>query len=321
MITSNPDRWSRNRRHLGRSLRCTPGDYVKGQWKAATITATAVGLIHGVIFWVVRKRCQKREAEAKAQLQAQKERLEQRMIEQTGQVRALTLAEQRERQAISYVLHDDLQQQLYGIQMQAHFLMADAASQDSEALRKQIEAMHDMLMLGEAVRKTRTLAVELNPPVLPGAGLDEALAWLAHQMHEEYNLDVRIETEASVRASEEIRVLLVQTVRELLFSVAEHAGVDQAIVRLSSVAPGLVQINVEDHGTGFDVATFEGQPALRDGAFGLYSVRERLRLLGGQLSIDSRLGGGTRVTLQAPLRVDEPADRFDYDASDVQANT
>ena len=157
-------------------------------WKVAAITALAVGVVHGVLFWVVRRRRERAKAEAKAQLEAQKERLERRVVEQTGQVRALasalTLAEQRERQAISYVLHDDLQQQLFshpGCKRTSS--MADAASQgDREALREQLKA--DVgAALGEAVRQDADAGRGAEPARATGSRPGPAaLEWMAHQM-------------------------------------------------------------------------------------------------------------------------------------------
>lgn len=271
-------------------------------WKIAAVTAIGVGLAHGLIFWVVRKRRQKIGAGARSDLQAHKEALEARVEEQTRQVRALasalTLAEQRERQAISYLLHDDLQQQLYGIQMRAQFLKADVPQGDEEALREQAEAICDAL--GEAIRRTRTLAIELNPPVLPEGGLQTALEWLAHQMEEEYGLDVHVAAGTAAEASEEMRVLLVRLVRELLFNIVQHAGVNKASVRLSEPEPGWVQIEVEDQGVGFEATSEAALPPAGEG-LGLRSVRERLRLFGGRLQIDAQPGRGTRATLLAPL--------------------
>ena len=295
-----------------------PGGYVEGYWKVVAITAIAVGIVHGVIFWVMRRRREKKKAETRAQLEAQKDRLEKRVAKQMGQVQALssalTLAEQRERQAISYVLHDDLQQQLYGIQMQAHFLLDDAKAQGQEAVREQAGDIYTAL--GEAVRKTRTLAVELNPPVLPEAGLKAALAWLAHQMEDEYHLHVDVQAEASPTVpSEEMRVLLVRAVRELLFNVVKHAEVEQATVRLSHVEPDFIRIDVIDQGVGFCVACAEeNKGAVVDpaaGGFGLYSVRERVRLFGGKLEITSERGGGTCATILVPATAGLPLDAPD----------
>ena len=296
-----------------------PGGYVQGYWKVVAITAIAVGIVHGGIFWVVRKRREKKKAETRAQLEAQKEQLERRVAKQMGQVQALssalTLAEQRERQAISYVLHDDLQQQLYGIQMQAHFLLDDAKTQGQEAVREHAGDIYTAL--GEAVQKTRTLAIELNPPVLPEAGLQAALAWLAHQMEEEYSLHVDVQAEASPTVpSEEMRVLLVRTVRELLFNVVKHAEVDQATVHLSHVEPDFIRIDVIDQGVGFCVACSEAKGEAADpavGGFGLYSVRERVRLFGGELEITSQHGGGTCATILVPATAGLPLDAPNLD--------
>ena len=290
-----------------------PGGYVEGYWRVVAITAVSVGVVHGLIFWVVRRRREKDEAETKAKLEAQKERLEERVAKQMKQLKdlssALTLAEQRERQAISYVLHDELQQQLYGIQMQTHFLMDDAGTQGYEEIQEQAGDIYEAL--GKAVRKTRTLAVELNPPVLPEGGLEAALVWLAQQMEDEYGLSVDVQAEASLAVpSEEMRILLVRTVRELLFNIVKHAEVNQAEVRLSCAENDFVQIDVIDQGVGFCASCAEDENKTGDptvSGFGLYSVRERLRLFGGELEIASNRGAGTRATILIPAKAGSEA--------------
>jgi two-component system, chemotaxis family, CheB/CheR fusion protein len=145
----------------------------------------------------------------------------------------------------------------------------------------------------------------LSPPVLEGEGLAEALSWLSTQMAQVYRLHVDLQTAADVPVTDkEMRVLLFQIVRELLVNVFKHAGSDQATVALYQGEEGGLIIRVSDAGRGFDVTAAE---ARYDGGFGLFSVRERLGLFGGQMVIDSAPGAGTQITIYTPATHKLPA--------------
>jgi CheY-like chemotaxis protein len=96
-----------------------------------------------------------------------------------------------------------------------------------------------------------------------------------------------------------MRVLLFESVRELLLNVVKHAGVRKAYVDARYDKEGLLRLAVWDEGKGFDPAT--AKPAGFDGGFGLFSIRERLELLGGTMTIEAAPAQGTRVTLVALL--------------------
>jgi signal transduction histidine kinase len=96
---------------------------------------------------------------------------------------------------------------------------------------------------------------------------------------------------------------LFQSVRELLFNVVKHAGVDEATVSLSQVPrprPS-VMVEVTDRGRGFEPAKRRLVPT-EEGGFGLFSIRERIDLIGGRVEVASSPGKGTRVTLSVPLK-------------------
>ena len=117
-------------------------------------------------------------------------------------------------------------------------------------------------------------------------------------MVELYGLQVEVQAEQSFLINEvDMRVLLFQAIRELLFNVVKHAGTDQARVALREAAGDLV-IQVSDEGRGFEVAMVETQH--REG-FGLFSIRERVDLFGGGLELVSRPGEGTQVTITMSL--------------------
>jgi signal transduction histidine kinase len=106
-----------------------------------------------------------------------------------GVIQSINLAEQRERQRIAQVLHDDLQQLLYAALMQLPLASSDGAADPSIEVPRQ--SVHDLLQA--ALEGIRTLAVDLSPPVLQAEGLVAALQCLAGQMQHMHHLDVKLD--------------------------------------------------------------------------------------------------------------------------------
>jgi len=96
-----------------------------------------------------------------------------------------------------------------------------------------------------------------------------------------------------------MRMLLIQLVRELLFNVVKHAGVKQAAIAVFEDG-GRLHIQIKDEGLGFNPADLNAEDQ-NGGHLGLFSVRERLRLFGGRLDIESQPGAGACMTIVAPL--------------------
>jgi signal transduction histidine kinase len=99
--------------------------------------------------------------------------------------------------------------------------------------------------------------------------------------------------------TEDVRAVLFRNVRELLINAVKHAEARMVSVRMESDG-GTLQITVQDDGVGFDAGSGADRPS-NEGAFGLFSVRERMADMGGSLEIVSAPGEGTRATLIAPL--------------------
>lgn len=229
--------------------------------------------------------------ERTAELATANEALAQRSTQLRALAHQLIEAEQRERRRIAYVLHENFQQILaatkYSIQR-----FRDKAS--PEAVQQALTS------LDQAISISRSLTVELRPPMLHELGLEPALEWLGRQAAEKFNLTVELQADHAVNpASEDLRSFLFEVVNELLLNVAKHAQVKKAQVRLSQV-DDLIELEVVDHGRGFEPAQAQST------SFGLFSIRERVELLGGRVEIDSTPGRGTRVTLRVPLREPEP---------------
>lgn len=204
----------------------------------------------------------------------------------------LVLTEQRERRRLATDLHDYLAQLLVLSRLklsQAHPKVSDGKTKD--LLLQAQDA------LKQALTYTRTLVADLSPPVLREFGLPAALAWLGEHMLP-HGLSVTVAMEKDCPAlPEDQAVLLFQSVRELLMNVFKHAGTDRASVSLSLTGHDTLRIIVEDKGKGFDGGAAD-RPSEQ---FGLFSIRERMQVMGGTLEIDSFPGRGTNATLLLPL--------------------
>jgi len=232
---------------------------------------------------------------AEEQLRALNEALERRAAQLRAMSAEVTRAEHRERRRLGQVLHDHVQQLLYAARLRVGAIKGDARARDLGASLQQIDDL-----LHESIEAARGLTEELSPPVLYAADLAAALEWLSQHVEETYGLAVEVRADPQIEIpSEDLRILLFQAVRELLFNVVKHARVDRAEVRLTRAGDRRVQIVVRDEGAGFDAATLQTAVVGTTG-FGLFSMRERLELVGGSMEIDSSPGKGTRVAIRAP---------------------
>jgi PAS domain S-box-containing protein len=219
--------------------------------------------------------------------------------ERTNQLRALAAevvsAEERERRRLAQILHDHLQQLLAGARYGLESLREGATTNATRSAVGRIDRM-----LGECMEVSRSLTAELSPPVLHEAGLAAALEWLGLWYRKQHGLTVTLDVDESAAiAREDDRILMFQSVRELLFNVVKHARVKEARVSSFRGPEGRVQIEVSDDGIGFDPVAALARAGTA-GGFGLFRVHERMAMFGGELRMESSPGSGSRFTLVSP---------------------
>ncbi|MBX2998775.1 MAG: PAS domain-containing protein [Caldilineaceae bacterium] len=242
-----------------------------------------------------------------AELTELTEKLETRVRERTQQVRdlaiKLSLAEQQERKRVSQIIHDHVQQMLYAIQWRIHLISLDLSAEQQARLGGQIEDMGSLI--NQAIQSARTLTVELSPPVLRNEGLPEAILWLGAQMKEMHELTVSVQFEGDCRVGNQgLRVMIFQIIRELLFNVVKHAGVDQAYVTLQRVDDHLIA-TVRDRGKGFEPHQITPHPNNLYTGWGIQSIKEQLALFDGSVHIEAAPNAGAQITLYIPLMKEE----------------
>lgn len=232
------------------------------------------------------------------QLKALTENLEQQVAERTRQLRALgsalSLAEQQERSRISRILHDDLQQILYGLLIRLNLLKEDTQGAGATAQLEEITAK-----VNQAIDITRTLVVELNPPLLQAGGLVRALEWPIIRLEEIHHLEVQLTAPEEYYTSRDEQTFLLQIVQELFFNIVKHANATLVKVEVGRQGEAII-IRIKDNGVGFEPEEVRSRQQKR-GGFGLFNIEERLGLIGGRLEIATAPGQGTRMTVIAPV--------------------
>lgn len=213
--------------------------------------------------------------------------------------RDVTLAEQQERKRIAGLLHDDLQQLLVGARMELAGLRKNTSDESLLAHAQQLDKT-----LVSAVDATRSLVVELSPPVLQESGLPAALAWLGRKIQAEFQLRVDVRAEPlPADLPEDVAILLLQAVREILFNVVKHAGTTDAAVTLEYPSEQALRLVVSDQGVGAELA--DVLAAHSGTGMGLPAIRKRIQILGGRMEIDSAPGRGMRIEITIPLTQEE----------------
>jgi signal transduction histidine kinase len=206
----------------------------------------------------------------------------------------LSLTEERERRRLATDLHDHVGQILALAQIKL------GAIRESASSTHLVEPMDEVRRLIEqTIQYTRSLTFELSPPILYDLGFEAAVEWLAELMQEQNGIKVKVQADRSSKPmNDEIRVILFQTVRELLANVVKQGNAKNIRVFIDREEAAL-RVKIEDDGLGMGISA---DAANGPSGFGFFSIKERLKYLGGQLDVVSEPGWGTRVTLQVPLQ-------------------
>lgn len=207
----------------------------------------------------------------------------------------LASVEEDERRHIASDLHDSIGQILSLMMIKLETLDESLSEREETGDVKKIKSLVEQALL-----TSRNLTYELCPPILYELGFEAALNQLIEQFREQYNMQIYLETDHEPKPLQEnLRYFLFRASRELLMNVVKHAKVNEANLILER-KNSMIEITIEDFGTGFDPVETT-RIANRKTPFGLFSIRERLKRIGGELRIQSTPGKGTRITLAVPI--------------------
>jgi signal transduction histidine kinase len=211
----------------------------------------------------------------------------------------LLQAQETERKMISCELHDRVAQDLSASKIQFDMLLKNQSALDFVAEEKLLEISN---RLQGAINAIRDLSYDLLPPALTEMGLLKALEIYCEEFSIQFGNKVDFQSAGLnlFKLDADTEIHLYRLVQEGLNNIRKHADSDEAIIRLVGAFPNII-LRIEDTGKGFDVESRE--LALGDEKrMGLRSMKERINLLGGQMTIQSRPMQGTKIYIKIPYQ-------------------
>ncbi|MBI4458544.1 MAG: sensor histidine kinase, partial [Acidobacteria bacterium] len=205
----------------------------------------------------------------------------------------LISAREEETRHLARELHDAFGQKLAVLNLQLSELETLLSSRSDPVVERLRPLREGITTLAQSIHQ---LSRQLHPAVLRELGLETTLAAECSNPFQPEGLTVNFSSQnVPELLPDDLSLCLYRVVQESLQNIRKHAQATQAEVRLLGVAHEIV-LAVEDFGNGFELG-----PARKKGGVGLASMEERVRLVGGRLSIRSRPGQGTRIEVRCPL--------------------
>ena len=217
---------------------------------------------------------------------------EEALLEMSGR---LITAHEEERARIARELHDDLSQRMALLQ-----IGLEEVEQKTHRLSPEVkQRLHNIAELATEVSSDiHNLSHELHPSKLDSLGLVAAVGGFCREFSMQHSLHIRFtHQQVDRRIPKDATLCLFRVLQEALRNVVKHSGAAEATVELTGCGDR-IDLCVSDSGAGFDPESSKGIPGL-----GLISMRERLRLVGGHLSIESEPSRGTQIRARVPLGV------------------
>jgi signal transduction histidine kinase/ABC-type uncharacterized transport system substrate-binding protein len=209
--------------------------------------------------------------------------------------RRLIEAQELERARIARELHDDLSQRMALLHIGLEQFAQDAAGLSSKT-RQQLRNITKVS--SEVSSNLHDLSHQLHPFKLDALGLVFSLGGFCREFSEQHHVQVEfVHHDISEQIPKDVTLCLFRIAQEALRNVVKHSGAAEAKVELSSHGDG-IDLCISDSGAGFSPESARGERGL-----GLISMRERLRLVRGHLSVESEPSRGTRIRVRVPLSI------------------
>ncbi len=217
----------------------------------------------------------------------------------------LLTAQENERLMISNELHDSVAQDLSTMKIALALLANDPSPLQGDA-RKSLASL--AAIVNRTILTVRNLSYDLRPPGLKEIGLTETLLTYCDEFEEDTGIRVKFRSAGLKNKQMDpfLNINIYRLVQEGLNNIRRHADARRAVVRLIGAYPNVI-LRIEDDGKGFDVAARE-RAGFSEKRMGISSMRERVNLMMGQMTIQSRPGAGTRIVIRFPFRA-APDDR------------
>ena len=205
-------------------------------------------------------------------------------------------AQEEERQRIARELHDGIGQSLNALVfgLNAVSTALEQAPQVASELTERLT-----VSVSDTVKELQDVIYDLRPSLLDDLGLCRALRWYMQERLQSRGVRVILDAPETLRLPPDAETTLFRIAQEATTNVIKHAQARQMGVTLDA-APAQVRMEIWDDGVGFDPrATLAGDNGRR--GWGLLGMQERVALLGGEFTVESQPGAGSRLTVILPL--------------------
>jgi signal transduction histidine kinase/PAS domain-containing protein len=212
-------------------------------------------------------------------------------------LRRIISAQEDERQRVARELHDVTSQALatLGVGLEV------VATPQSDARERETQMEGIKSLLSATSKDVHRLIYDLRPSLLDDLGLSAAIRSYAHTSLDAAGVEVHVEEAGQEkRLPPEVEIALFRIVQEAIANIARHARAESAYISLEYKEKSIA-VEIEDDGVGFD-HSHGFTPGAGGKGVGLLGMQERADLLGGTLVIDTRPGGGTRVSVEVPVK-------------------
>ncbi|MGC9356803.1 MAG: GAF domain-containing protein, partial [Anaerolineae bacterium] len=206
------------------------------------------------------------------------------------QARRLAVVEERQR--LARELHDSVTQALYGVTLYAEAAARQLTAQRVDLATNHLQELRETAQ--EALREMRLLIFELRPSVLESDGLVNALRSRLEAVEERAGLGIEFDVRGEVVMPSSVEEGLYRIAQEALNNALKHASAHNVSVRLNCDDDWVI-LEIVDDGIGFDSSA-----AVKGGGLGLDGMIERATRMGGEISLNSEPGAGTRVRVEVP---------------------
>jgi signal transduction histidine kinase len=248
-------------------------------WQTAWFRGLSIGVLCGVVLlWVYRL----------------KVNLQREHAAQEAFTHQLILSQENERNRVASELHDGLGQELLLVKNRLR-LLAEVSNPELATQLIEISAT-----TSQAIADVRSISHGLRPSALEQVGLTKAIEWMIEQIAQSSPVKYSAELEnIDGLLTPEMEINVYRIVQEALNNVIKHSEASEVIVELKK-QPETILVSVYDNGRGFDAKPTERNGRSHRG-FGLTTMAERTKVLGGRLELHSARGTGTRLTVHVPL--------------------
>lgn len=213
-------------------------------------------------------------------------------------IQRITQAQEEERKRIARELHDETIQMLIVISRRLELLTTISEPLPETAMRH-LEALRQVI--GETLSGVRRFVQDLRPPALDHLGLVATLEGLTLDLRERDGIEANLIVKGEARRlMPEIELMLFRVVQEAFSNIRRHARASHVTLELE-FQPDRLRVIVEDDGRGFN-APEKISDLVSSDRLGLIGMYERVRAIGGTLTIHSEVGRGTSVIVEVPLR-------------------